>query len=616
MKYTNTQQFNLGLKFMTGDPADDRLILNSSSDMFVNKNNTTEANSPLFNRAYAGMIVTVADEGYETYVCINDAPYRAKTKANVTAANLSTYWKRGDQTLYNYVHTEVDNYIRTPHIKVNSEWITCSSTLSTQGIKGIDYVFDASIDSNTLEVHGKKLSGWKYQIDKIKNPGDANYAEYQLQYWAPGATGWANDPIKIEIPKLQVLKEVRLCVAVPDSTSMGGYRVYTVEIEGEEVEVYRDAEGITEEIWKNAAADAESQGGGVYLRIEWDNDDTPPATAITYINVGEIITIDIDPLRKRLDSLESRGLVWDSSINELERRASVVDVSVNRLESSVYSYIPSAIKTINSSISALKDNDTSIINYINNDVSVNLYDKIDEVSAYIINTVIGEGGTGLTKQITDLNSSVGRLNSSVNNLETSVYSYLPPVINSINSSISALKDNDTSIINYINNDVSVYIHSEIEEVSAYIINTVIGGGTGISQQIANINSSISDVSNRVFDVSSRVDSNYSTLSSSIGQTYTTLNDVITNEVTTAIARVDVELADVSSRVENNYETLSTEISKTNLHIDASIQQLTTRLDSSLQEMVGFIKEDTQVFAASWAMFREKNPDLNWTDFPY
>lgn len=499
-------------------------------------------------------------------------------------------------------------------------------------------MFDASIDSNTLEVHGKKLSGWKYQIDKIKNPGDANYAEYQLQYWAPGATGWANDPIKIEIPKLQVLKEVRLCVAVPDSTSMGGYRVYTVEIGGEEVEVYRDADGITEDIWKNAAADAETKGGGVYLRIEWDNDNTPPATAITYINVGEIITIDIDPLRKRLDSLEIRGLIWDSSINELERRAHVVDVSVNRLESSVYSYIPSAIKTINSSISALKDNDTSIINFIKNDVSVNLYDKIDEVSAnlydkidkvsanldaeikdvsaYIINTVIGEGGTGLTKQITDLNSSVGRLNSSVNNLETSVYSYLPPVINSINSSISALKDNDTSIINYINNDVSVYIHSEIEEVSAYIINTVIGGGTGISQQIANINSSISDVSNRVFDVSSRVASNYSTLSSSIGQTYTTLNDVITNEVTTAIARVDVELADVSSRVENNYETLSTEISKTNLHLDASIQQLTTRLDSSLQEMVGFIKEDTQVFAASWAMFREKNPNLNWTDFPY
>jgi predicted amino acid-binding ACT domain protein len=92
--------------------------------------------------------------------------------------------------------------------------------------------------------------------------------------------------------------------------------------------------------------------------------------------------------------------------------------------------------------------------------------------------------------------------------------------------------------------------------------------------------------------------------------------VITNEVTTAIARVDVELADVSSRVENNYETLSTEISKTNLHIDASIQQLTTRLDSSLQEMVDFIYENTQVFAASWAMFREKNPDLNWTDFPY
>ena len=287
MKYTNTQQFNQGLKFMTGDPADDRLILNSSSDMFVNKSSTTEENSPLFNRAYAGMIVTVADEGYETYVCINDAPYKAKTKANVTAANLTNYWKRGDQTLYNYVHTEVDDYIRTPHIKVNSEWIKCTSTLSQTGIKGIDYVFDASIDSNTLEVHGKKLSGWKFRLDEIA-AGDANYKEYQLQYWAPGATDWENDTrTTIEIPKLQVLKKVRLCVAVPDDTSMGGYRVYTVKNkEGKEVEVYRDADGITEEIWKSAAADAETKGGGVYLRIEWDNDNTPPATAITYINVG------------------------------------------------------------------------------------------------------------------------------------------------------------------------------------------------------------------------------------------------------------------------------------------------------------------------------------------
>ena len=301
---------------------------------------------------------------------------------------------------------------------------------------------------------------------------------------------------------------------------MGGYRVYTVEIGGEEVEVYRDDPRIDENEWKAAAAaaEAEVEGGGVYLRIEWDNDNTPPATTITYINVGEIITIDIDPLRKRLDSLENRGLIWDSSINELERRASIVDVSVNSLESSVYSYIPSAINTINSSISALKDNDASIINYINtdladqidvidssierinssisalkdndtsiinfikNDVSVNLYDKIDEVSAnldaeikdvsdYIINTVIGDGSTGLTKQITDLNSSVSRLNSSVNNLETSVYSYLPPVINSINSSISALKDNDASIINYINTELAAQIDvidSSIERINSSV----------------------------------------------------------------------------------------------------------------------------------------------------
>ena len=91
--------------------------------------------------------------------------------------------------------------------------------------------------------------------------------------------------------------------------------------------VYRD--DCTEQQWK--AAD-----GDVFLRIEWDDDNTPPATDVTYINVGDIITIDIDPLRRRLDSLESRGLVWDASIS--------------KLESSVYSYLPPVLNGLREDI--------------------------------------------------------------------------------------------------------------------------------------------------------------------------------------------------------------------------------------------------------------------------
>lgn len=509
-------------------------------------------------------------------------------------------------------------------------------------------MFDASIDSNTLEVHGKKLSGWKYQIDKIKNPGDANYAEYQLQYWAPGATGWANDPIKIEIPKLQVLKEVRLCVAVPsdDPADMGGYKVFTVEIGGEIVEVYRDDSRIDEDEWKAAAAAAESQGGGVYLRIEWDNDDTPPATAITYINVGEIITIDIEPLRKRLDSLESRGLVWDSSINDLERRAHVVDVSVNNLESSVYSYIPSAIKNINSSISGLKENDTSIINFIKNDVSVNLYDKIDEVSAnldaeikdvsaYIINTVIGEGGTGLTKQINDLNSSVGRLNSSVNNLESSVYTYLPTTVNTINASITGLKENDTSIVNYIKNDVSANLYAEIAEVSAYIINTVIGeGGTGLTKQINDLNSSVSRINSSVNSLESSVytyiPSTVNTINSSISalkDNDTSIVNYINTELTAQIDVIDSSIERINSSVSelesSVYSYLPPVLSGLRSDIDnvgtvidervnprlEAVEEMVTAVDSSNKELYANYIEIIGTWAAAWNALFEANPSL-------
>ena len=466
MKYTNTQQIEKGLKYATTDPADDRVVLNSSSDMFIN-NKTGQ----LYGRGYAGMTVTVADQNYETYVCINDGPYKGNGQ-NITAANLATYWKRGDQTLYNYVHTEVDDYICTPHIKVNSEWISCTSTLSTTGIKGIDYVFNASIDNNTLKVNNNILSGWKFQLDKLSTPvSDANYAEYQLQYWQPGATSWANDPTKIEIPKLQVLKSVRLCVAVPDTTQMGGYKVATVKIGSQNVEVYRDDSRITESIWQQAAEDAEAQGGGVFLRIEWDNDQQQPPTAITYINVGDIITIDIDPLRERLDSLEGRGLVWDSSINSLERRARVVDISVNELETSVYSYLPPVINNINSSISALKNEDASIVNYIN--------------------TVIGEGSSGISQQIANINSSI----YDVSNRVASNYSTLS----------SSIGQTYTSLNNVITNEVTTAIARvdvKLDDVSVRVKNNYETLTTSISKfdvSIQRMDSSLLQMMNIIYE---------------------------------------------------------------------------------------------------------------------
>ena len=90
MKYTNTQQIEKGLRYATTDPADDRLVLNSSSEMFIN-NKTGQ----LYGRVYAGMTVTVADQNFETYVCINDGPYKGNGQ-NINGTNLATYWKRGD----------------------------------------------------------------------------------------------------------------------------------------------------------------------------------------------------------------------------------------------------------------------------------------------------------------------------------------------------------------------------------------------------------------------------------------------------------------------------------------------------------------------------------------
>ena len=455
MKYTNTQQFNLGLKFMTSDPADDRLVLSSSANMFVNKNNT--ANSSLFNRAYAGMVVTVEDEGYETYVCIDDSPYKAKTVANVTAANLKNYWKRGDQTLYNYVHTEVDDYVRTPHIKVNSQWITCTSTLSSTGIKGIDYVFDASVDNDTLKVKNHILSGWKFQLKRVESPATTNYSEYNLQYWQPGATQWADDPVKIEIPKVQVVKQVKLCKAVADASELGGYRVI----------VYRDE--CTEQEWEDAE-------GSVFLRVEWDNDNTPPATAVTYINVAEIITIDIEPLRIRLTSLESSTFALETSVNLLEGRAAVVD----------------------GSIASLHADDASIVNYVNGkvtEINENIRDNYYELSSSIgqtrrdinerIDVIVGGAVENLSETLNVMNASISDISTRVAGNFSSLSSSIGDTYNILSASIG---ETYTSLNDVIVNEVT----TAIDRVNLEILD--------VSGRVA-ANRAIADASLRALDAS-------------------------------------------------------------------------------------------------------------------
>lgn len=287
--------------------------------------------------------------------------------------------------MYNYVHTEVDDYVRTPHIKVNSQWITCTSTLSSTGIKGIDYVFDASVDNDTLKVKNHILSGWKFQLKRVESPATTNYSEYNLQYWQPGATQWADDPVKIEIPKVQVVKQVKLCKAVADASELGGYRVI----------VYRDE--CTEQEWEDAE-------GSVFLRVEWDNDNTPPATAVTYINVAEIITIDIEPLRIRLTSLESSTFALETSVNLLEGRAAVVD----------------------GSIASLHADDASIVNYVNGkvtEINENIRDNYYELSSSIgqtrrdinerIDVIVGGAVENLSETLNVMNASISDISTRV-----------------------------------------------------------------------------------------------------------------------------------------------------------------------------------------------------------
>ena len=384
----------------------------------------TASTHDLYNRAYRGLTVTVVSTN-DIYICTDATPYTPATVSVVKASNFGQYWKR------------------------------------------VSMLADDEGTMPTIKIINDKITGGKYKIIKLSTPASGMFASYKLQYAKPGETTYADisGSIQMDIPELEVVDEVHVCKA------------------------YHDASG-WHETSRQGDSGWDSDTNEVYLHILWDVKD-PSGTAgdgrETYINVSDMIKVDIDDVSSRLKSLS----------DTTEDLSTYVRTTVN-----------SSISDVSSRLQSLSNTTSDLSTYVRTTVNSSISDVSSRLKS-LSDTVGGGGGDSLTDKI---------------------------------------------------NQVSTYVHV--------------------------------DLKNYVDDVSSYA---HVDLKDYIDEQYTSLNNIIINEVSTAIARVELEIMDVSGNVAANKAIM-----------DSSFRAL----DASWIELYNHSIEITEVWAAAWNALFAANPNLH------
>ena len=143
--YTNIKKLNNGFSVLGQFPLDDRSVLDSLTDIFINESKPKDC--PLYNRAYLGMTINVVEgdgteenERIATTIILKDAtPYTPGKVVTVNSANYRTYWKVEGKDLEEYLLGVIDDAVASLNSSIND--------LSTN----VSNHIDASIKQLTTE---------------------------------------------------------------------------------------------------------------------------------------------------------------------------------------------------------------------------------------------------------------------------------------------------------------------------------------------------------------------------------------------------------------------------------------------------------------------------------
>lgn len=96
-KYNNFNQMNNGFHANGPFPLDDREVLDSIEELYIDSEKRTreaaEAGESLYNRVYDGMTVKYKDGGkFHIAICENSAPYMPGSTTDINNSNVYDYW--------------------------------------------------------------------------------------------------------------------------------------------------------------------------------------------------------------------------------------------------------------------------------------------------------------------------------------------------------------------------------------------------------------------------------------------------------------------------------------------------------------------------------------------
>ena len=107
--YNGGYTYPNGISVAAGKPLDDRLVLNSVEDLYINSSTRNAGTAVLNKIAYTGMPVIIANNG-NPYVLLlkNSEPYENGSTTEVNASNYTTYWAIPGKSVEDYISGTID----------------------------------------------------------------------------------------------------------------------------------------------------------------------------------------------------------------------------------------------------------------------------------------------------------------------------------------------------------------------------------------------------------------------------------------------------------------------------------------------------------------------------
>lgn len=107
--YNGGYTYPNGISVAAGKPLDDRLVLNSVEDLYINSSTRNAGTAVLNKIAYTGMPVIIANNDNPYVVLLkNSEPYENGSTTEVNASNYTTYWAIPGKSVEDYISGTID----------------------------------------------------------------------------------------------------------------------------------------------------------------------------------------------------------------------------------------------------------------------------------------------------------------------------------------------------------------------------------------------------------------------------------------------------------------------------------------------------------------------------